>query len=119
MSAIKSNEKVQGKYSFRTTITQEIYDEFRDTCKRMGVPMNIVLESFMKDFDMDEFREKKISLPIKSPKSALRTTITQEIYETFRDICKRTGVSLNLVLESFMKDFNAGLYEVCVRKTNH
>ena len=51
MSAIKSNEKVHGKYSFRTTITQEIYDEFRDTCKRMGVPMNIVLESFMKDFN--------------------------------------------------------------------
>lgn len=52
-------------------------------------------------------------------KSVLKTTITSEIYNAFRDTCKRMGVPMNIILESFMKDFNAGSYEFCVRKTNH
>ena len=38
-----------------TTISKEVLDEFRNYCKEIGCPMNIVLETFMRQFCNGDF----------------------------------------------------------------
>ncbi len=40
---------------FATSIDAEIADNFRKTCDEYGVKMNVVLETFMKQFARKEF----------------------------------------------------------------
>ena len=43
---------------FTTSIDTETSRDFKDSCERYGVKMNIVLEAFMKQFSDDEFSIK-------------------------------------------------------------
>ena len=43
---------------FNTTINEEIANSFRDYCKTINAPMNMVLEVFMTQFTAGEFTFK-------------------------------------------------------------
>lgn len=43
---------------FNTTINVEVAKQFRGYCDEIGMPLNIVLESFMKQFSNGEFELK-------------------------------------------------------------
>lgn len=52
-----------------TTIDENILNEFRKYCKELGLPMNIVIESFMSQFVSGEFvlkigRASKLSVDL-------------------------------------------------------
>lgn len=47
-----SNEKC----AFSTTIRKSISDRFKETCKEMNLPMNVVLEAFMEQFSDGQFK---------------------------------------------------------------
>lgn len=44
-----------GRSVLNTTIKTEIFTDFRNTCKETGIPMNLILEAFMKQFSAGEF----------------------------------------------------------------
>ena len=52
---------------FATSIDTEIADNFRKACDEYGVKMNVVLETFMKQFARKEFETPKY--PAHSPTS--------------------------------------------------
>ena len=46
------------RISFNTTINEEIANDFREYCKTVNVPMNLVLEIFMTQFIQGQFTFK-------------------------------------------------------------
>ena len=43
------------RIAFNTTINEEIANNFREYCKTVNAPMNMVLEVFMTQFAMGQF----------------------------------------------------------------
>lgn len=43
------------KAMINTTISKDVLDDFRNYCKEIGCPMNMVLETFMKQFAEGQF----------------------------------------------------------------
>ena len=51
-------ENKQKRAMLNTTINDEVLDSFRDYCKGINCPMNMVLETFMKQFAEGQFSFK-------------------------------------------------------------
>lgn len=51
-------ENNQRKAMLNTTINKEILDSFRNYCKEINIPMNVVLETFMNQFSDGQFSLK-------------------------------------------------------------
>lgn len=43
---------------FNTTISTDVQKEFKDYCGEIGIPLNVVLEAFMRQFAKGEFQLK-------------------------------------------------------------
>lgn len=44
--------------SFTSSIDENIQKSFKDKCNQLGLPQNVVLEMFMKEFSNGEFEVK-------------------------------------------------------------
>lgn len=55
MSRIKADAKAIKRGSLNTTIREDVLIEFKQECKRLNLPMNLLLESFMRQFCDNEF----------------------------------------------------------------
>lgn len=47
MSRIKATVKATKRASLNTTIDEEILNDFKSYCKELGLPMNMLVQSFM------------------------------------------------------------------------
>lgn len=74
MSSLKvkgSKNKIE-RAVLNTTISKEIFDEFKISCKDIGVPMNVIIETFMRQFNDGGFflkfekEKRKIEIDISS-----------------------------------------------------
>lgn len=75
----------------------------------MGLPLNLVLETFMRQYANERFdlTESEI-LKYKKDNSeveTLNTTFNKEIYQDFKLACKRNGYFLKHVIMAFMEKF--------------
>lgn len=52
---IKSKTNANNRAMLNTTIDPEVLEAFKSYCKEIGYPMNMILESFMKQFVTGEF----------------------------------------------------------------
>lgn len=55
MARIKSDAKQKPRAMLNTTIDTEVLDEFKAYCKELGLPMNLLVESFMRQFTEGSF----------------------------------------------------------------
>lgn len=56
---VKDNSELKRKKEpLNTTIDGAILNNFKASCKRTGIPMNVILETFMSQFINGEFRLK-------------------------------------------------------------
>lgn len=55
MPAIKSNRDRLERATLNTTINKEVFENFKDYCREVGIPMNMVLETFMRQFCEGDF----------------------------------------------------------------
>ena len=66
-------ETPTGRAMLNTTINKDVLDEFREYCKQISCPMNMVLETFMKQFSEGAFTFKlaknKMTLDIEDSES--------------------------------------------------
>lgn len=58
MARVKSDAVQKKRAMLNTTIDQEVLDEFKAYCKELGLPMNLLLETFMKQLVSGEFTLK-------------------------------------------------------------
>lgn len=55
MSRVKSNVTAKERSMLNTTINTEILNDFKGYCKEQGIPMNLLLELFMRDVTSGKF----------------------------------------------------------------
>lgn len=58
MSRVKSNVTAKERSMLNTTINTEILNDFKGYCKEQGIPMNLLLELFMRDIIHGKFALK-------------------------------------------------------------
>ena len=91
-------------------VNKEVFDKFKDYCKELGYPMNVVLETFMLQYANDRFpvREEDV-LKWKSeeyPVETLNTTFSKDIYIRFKKRCKDNGYFVKHVVMAFMEKYS-------------
>lgn len=52
------SELKRKKESLNTTIDGVVLNKFKAACKETGIPMNVIIETFMRQFNNGEFRLK-------------------------------------------------------------
>ena len=55
MARVKSDAEPRPRAMLNTTINAKVLDDFKAYCKELGLPMNMLLESFMQQFVNGEF----------------------------------------------------------------
>lgn len=92
-----------------TKVNKDVFESFKDFCAYLGYPMNVVLETFMRQyangrFKLDENDIMKFKDDGKEV-STLNTTFNKEIYESFKLACKGNGFFVKHVVTAFMEKF--------------
>ena len=90
-------------------INKEILDAFRDYLKEQGYSMNIMLETFMRQYANGKFKlSDEDILKWKNDDSeldVLSTTFNKEIYVEFKSACKSNGFFVKHAITAFMEKY--------------
>ena len=117
MAYMKSNAEVEPRAKIVAAINGEIYTEFRDNCRRRGIPINILIEAFMR-----QCIEEQIEIPIISNQTndpiRFGTNVPKDIADSFKAKCKSSRIPMRIMLESFMYQYNKGEFELVLRRVN-
>lgn len=92
-----------------TKVNKEVFEAFKDCCGELGYPMNVMLETFMRQYSNGRFKltEEDI-LKFKNDGKevdTLNTTFNKEIYTKFKSTCKGNGYFVKHVITAFMEKF--------------
>jgi hypothetical protein len=92
-----------------TKVNKKAFDSFKDYCAYLGYPMNVVLETFMRQYANGRFKlDEKDILKFKNDgkeEDTLNTTFNKEIYLEFKTSCKSNGYFVKHVVAAFMEKF--------------
>lgn len=92
-----------------TKVNKEVFESFKDYCAYLGYPMNVVLESFMRQYANGRFKlDEDDILKFKNDgkeEATLNTTFNKEIYVDFKSVCKGNGYFVKHVIIAFMEKF--------------
>lgn len=106
---IKRDVKRVETTALNTKVDKEVFDAFKDYCKEIGYPMNVMLESFMQqyangrfDIDINDIIKWKNN---SAEVDTLNTTFNKEIYLNFKTACKENGFFVKYVIMAFMEKF--------------
>ena len=106
---IKRNVERVETTALNQKINKEIFDNFKDVCKEQGYQMNVVLETFMRQYANKRFRLSTDDiLKFKNdgkPVDTLNTTFNKEIYYNFKCTCKANGFFMKHVITAFMEKY--------------
>lgn len=109
---IKRDVKRVKTAALNQKINKEVFDAFKDCCKEAGYPMNVMLETFMRQYANGRFKlSDKDILKFKNDGSqtdTLNTTINKEFYLSFKSACKVRGYFVRHVITAFMEKYASG-----------
>lgn len=95
--------------ALNTKVNKEVFDSFKDYCKELGYPMNVMLETFMQQYANKNFKlNAEDILKFKNDGAetdTLNTTFNKEIYHNFKSTCKVNGYFVKHVITAFMEKF--------------
>lgn len=108
---IKRNVERVEATPLNTKINKEVFDSFRDYCKEQGYPMNVILETFMRQYTNGKFKlNEEDILKFKNDGKEvdiLNTTFNKEIYLGFKSACKTRGYFVKHVITAFMDKYTS------------
>jgi hypothetical protein len=109
---VTSNVSRAETTALNTKVNKEVFESFKDYCAYLGYPMNVVLETFMRQYSNGRFKlnEDDITKFKNDGKEVdtLNTTFNKEIYTNFKSACKGNGFFLKHVVIAFMEKFATG-----------
>jgi hypothetical protein len=95
-----------------TKVNKEVFEAFKDCCSELGYPMNVLLETFMRQYTSGKFKLSEDDiLKFKNDGKevdSLNTTFNKKIYTEFKSTCKGNGFFLKHVITAFMEKFASG-----------
>ena len=106
---VNSNAQRVETTALNTKVNKEVFDKFKDCCKEDGYPLNVMLETFMRQYtngrfnintnDILKFKNDEAEL------STLNTTFNKEIYLEFKSVCKSNRFFVKHVITAFMEHY--------------
>ena len=106
---IKRDVKRVKTTALNTKVNKEVFDDFKDYCKEQGYPLNVMLETFMRQYANGNFHlEADDILKFKNDgkeEDTLNTTFSEEIYLDFKSACKAKGYFVKHVIAAFMEKY--------------
>lgn len=106
---VTSNVQRAETKPLNTKVNKEVFESFKNYCAYLGYPMNVVLETFMRQYANDRFKlDKEDILKFKNDEKevdTLNTTFNKEIYLDFKSTCKGNGYFVKHVITAFMEKF--------------
>ena len=106
---IKRDVKRVETAPLNTKVNKEVFDAFKDCCKEQGYSLNIMLETFMRQYTNGKFKlDEEDILKFKNDGeevSTLNTTFNKEIYINFKSTCKFNGYFVKHVVTAFMEQY--------------
>ena len=104
---VNSNAQRVKTTALNTKVNKEVFDKFKDCCKEQGYPLNVLLETFMRQYTNGRFKiDADDILKFKNDEakvSTLNTTFNEEIYLEFKVACKSRGFFVKHVVTAFME----------------
>lgn len=95
--------------ALNTKVNKEVFDAFKDCCKKQGYPLNVMLETFMLQYTNGNFPlDANDILKFKNDGEevdTLNTTFNKEIYNNFKMTCKVGGFFVKHVIAAFMEKY--------------
>ncbi len=95
--------------ALNTKVNKEVFEAFKDYCAYLGYSMNVVLETFMRQYASGRFKlEDNDIMKFKDDGqevATLNTTFNKEIYLKFKLTCKDNGYFVRHVVTAFMEKF--------------
>ena len=111
---IKRDVKRVETAALNTKINREVFNSFKDYCKEQGYAMNIILETFMRQYINKKFKinteDIKKFEDDKEKKDTLNTTFNKEIYLNFKSMCEANGFHVKNVISAFMEEYASRKY---------
>lgn len=106
---VSSNVSRAESTPLNTKVNKEVFESFKDYCAYLGYPMNVVLETFMRQYANGRFKlSENDIMKFKDDGedvSTLNTTFNKEIYLDFKSTCKSNGYYVKHVVTAFMEKF--------------
>lgn len=106
---VNSNVPRAETTALNTKVNKEVFWKFKDCCSELGYPMNVMLETFMRQYTNGRFEiEDQNILKFKNDgeeTDTLNTTFNKEIYLNFKATCKNNKFFVKHVLTAFMEQF--------------
>ena len=96
--------------ALNTKVNKEVFDAFKDCCKEQGYPLNVMLETFMRQYANHNFKlNEEDVLKFKNDgkeEDTLNTTFNKEVYLDFKSVCKANGYFVKHVIAAFMEKYS-------------
>lgn len=104
---VTSNVKRVETTALNTKVNKEAFLKFKDYCAEQGYPMNVLLETFMRQYSNGRFKitDEEVMKFKNDGKEVdtLNTTFNKEIYNEFKYCCKRNGHFVKHTIAAFME----------------
>ena len=106
---IKVDAKKLPTKALNMQINKEIFYEFKVKCKERGLPLNIVIEVFMRQYGNGKYHlNRRDILKWKEndeETETLNSTFNKEVYDKFKDAVKSDGYYIKHVISAFVEDY--------------
>ena len=90
-------------------VNKDIFYDFKVKCKQRGLPMNVVIETFMNQYiDGEYYLDEELIFEqeeMESEKETLNTPINKEVHRKFKNIIKANGMKVKYVVGAFIEDY--------------
>ena len=106
---VSSNAQRVETAALNTKVNKEVFNKFKDCCKEDGYPLNVMLETFMRQYSNGRFKiDVEDILKFKGDEAeldTLNTTFNKEIYLEFKAVCKSQKFYVKNVVTAFMEKY--------------
>lgn len=106
---IKVEAKKLPTKALNMQINKDIFYKFKVKCKERNLPLNIVIEVFMRQYANRKYSlDRKDILKWKEDNGeteTLNSTFNKEVYDKFKDVVKSDGLFIKHVITAFVEDY--------------
>lgn len=106
---IKVKAKKMPTKALNMQINKEIFYEFKVKCKERGLPLNVVIEVFMRQYGNGKYhldREDILKWKDNNGETeTLNSTFNKEVCDKFKDAVKYDGFFIRYVITAFVEDY--------------
>lgn len=92
-----------------TQISFEIFEKFQKRCKIQNIPMNVVIETFCRQYSNGRYNLNEHDIikwkNFEGKTSVLNTPINKEVYDAFKYKVKSEGHFVKHIFNAFIEDY--------------